>query len=214
MFRRKARIRFSCSTAVSTCVSYILHLPSYISLQTSYIKTSLPSSRYRPQRPMYRAFVGREGCRFTLTLPSLFWPLPSLITHHLSLITYSEGDGRENKYPSRGFSPFCIRVCEGWREGVRVILKILFFTPHSHRATRSQPEGTKPVARKLQPHCPKALDSQSEGFGRSVRRHGLYYLPVCDRSLFLLSSSEDSNLIAPFSLSACVSFLHLLFYSW
>ena len=37
MSRRQARIRFSCSTAVSTCVSYFLHLSSYFLHLTSFI---------------------------------------------------------------------------------------------------------------------------------------------------------------------------------
>ena len=142
MFRRIARIRFSCSTTVSPCVSYIIHLPSYISLQPSYIKTSLPSSRYRPQRPMYRAFVGREGYRFTLTLPSLFWPIPSLITYHSSLIVMVTGGRREGERISLPWlQPFLHKGLRGVTGGCEGNFEKFFF--HASKPSRN----TKPVQR-------------------------------------------------------------------
>ena len=136
------------------------HRYGLLAFITSYIKTSLTSSRHGPQRSMYRAFDGREGNPFTLTLPSHFG------SHSLTSINdvrarreKSEGDVRENEYPSRGFSPLYIRVCEGWREEVRVVLKNSICNPHGPRSARS--------------HNPKSLMlscRESDACKLSVRR--------------------------------------------
>ena len=142
------------STVWTTCVSYI--------------KTSLTYSHHGPQRPMYRAFDGREGNPFTLTLPSLFWTLTLTLAGNGSVQPWKcEGDVRENECPSRGFSPLSIRLCEGWCEEVRVVLKYSFFQP-SGPSRSPKPRATICIlfplwVRRLQTVSPKASDSRSAG---------------------------------------------------
>ena len=192
---------------------------SYVPSYGSYAFLTSDFSHHTSKHPSHPHIISLKGrCTGRLTdgrvirLPSHY---PHFFAHTLTLaeewecLTLKMWGRREGERMSLTWlQPFVYKGLRGVMWGCEGhFWKILFF--QSSSSSRS-PKPRTPVCavfpswvRSLRTCSSKPADCQSDGTDWNASS-------VCHRSLFLLSHSEDSNLIAPFSLSACVINEHRL----